>query len=129
MKKHGDLGGCDPPQPTASTYNTLLDLHNSHKIHVLSLLLLIIVSDLKLSNNAGSLECRLLRTFIFLTAADRILWGELSFDRVPTIWVLTTTFDNDYFKQPTLYYLEPFRNSQTKLMSRRFDRQVYFKHT
>ena len=100
-----------------------------HKIHVLSLLLLIIVSDLKLSNNAGSLECRLLRTFIFLTAADRILWGELSFDRVPTIWVLTTTFDNDYFKQPTLYYLEPFRNSQTKLMSRRFDRQVYFKHT
>ena len=98
-----------------------------HKI--LSLLLLIIVSYLKLSNNAGSLVCRFLRTFIFLTEADRILCGELSFDRVLTICVVTTTFDNDYFKQPTLYYLEPFRNSQTKLMSRRFDRQVYFKHT
>ena len=29
MKNYGDLGGCYPPQPTASTDNTLLDLHNS----------------------------------------------------------------------------------------------------
>ena len=29
MKKNGDLGGCYPPQPTAMTDNTLLDLHNS----------------------------------------------------------------------------------------------------
>ena len=98
-------------------------------LHKILSLILIIVSYLKLSNNAGSLVCRFLRTFIFLTAADRILCGELSFDRVLTICVLTTTFDNDYFKQPTLYYLEPFRNSQTKLMSWCFDRQVYFKHT
>ena len=28
MKNQGDLGGCYPPQPTASTDNTLLDLHN-----------------------------------------------------------------------------------------------------
>ena len=28
-KNYGDLGGCYPPQPTASTDNTLLDLHNS----------------------------------------------------------------------------------------------------
>ena len=26
---YGDLGGCYPPRPTASTDNTLLDLHNS----------------------------------------------------------------------------------------------------
>ena len=29
MKNYGDLGGCYPPSPTASTDNTLLDLHNS----------------------------------------------------------------------------------------------------
>ena len=29
MKNYGDLGGCYPPRPTASTDNTLLDLHNS----------------------------------------------------------------------------------------------------
>ena len=29
MKNYGDLGGCYPPRPTASTGNTLLDLHNS----------------------------------------------------------------------------------------------------
>ena len=29
MKNYGDLGGCYPPQPTASTDNTLLDLQNS----------------------------------------------------------------------------------------------------
>ena len=29
MKNYGDLGGCYPPRPTASTHNTLLDLHNS----------------------------------------------------------------------------------------------------
>ena len=29
MKNYGDLGGCSPPRPTASTDNTLLDLHNS----------------------------------------------------------------------------------------------------
>ena len=29
MKNYRDLGGCYPPQPTASTDNTLLDLHNS----------------------------------------------------------------------------------------------------
>ena len=29
MKSYGDLQGCYPPQPTASTDNTLLDLHNS----------------------------------------------------------------------------------------------------
>ena len=29
MKNYGDLGGCYPPRPTASTNNTLLDLHNS----------------------------------------------------------------------------------------------------
>ena len=28
MKNYGDLGGCYPPWPTASTDNTLLDLHN-----------------------------------------------------------------------------------------------------
>ena len=28
MKNYGDLGGCYPPRPTASTENTLLDLHN-----------------------------------------------------------------------------------------------------
>ena len=27
MKNYGDLGGCYPPRPTASTNNTLLDLH------------------------------------------------------------------------------------------------------
>ena len=29
MKNYGDLGGSYPPRPTASTDNTLLDLHNS----------------------------------------------------------------------------------------------------
>ena len=29
MKNYGDLGGCYPPRPTASTDNTLLNLHNS----------------------------------------------------------------------------------------------------
>ena len=29
MKNYGDLGGCYRPRPTASTDNTLLDLHNS----------------------------------------------------------------------------------------------------
>ena len=29
MKNYGDLEGCYPPRPTASTDNTLLDLHNS----------------------------------------------------------------------------------------------------
>ena len=29
MKNHGDLGGCYPPRLTASTDNTLLDVHNS----------------------------------------------------------------------------------------------------
>ena len=29
MKNYGDLGVCYPPGPTASTDNTLLDLHNS----------------------------------------------------------------------------------------------------
>ena len=29
MKNYEDLGECSPPQPTASTDNTLLDLHNS----------------------------------------------------------------------------------------------------
>ena len=29
MKNYGYLGGYYPPQPTASTDNTLLDLHNS----------------------------------------------------------------------------------------------------
>ena len=28
MKNYGDLGGYYPPRPTASTDNTLLDLHN-----------------------------------------------------------------------------------------------------
>ena len=29
MKNYGDLGGCYPAQPTASTDNFLLDLRNS----------------------------------------------------------------------------------------------------
>ena len=29
---YGDLGGCYPPRHTASTDNTVLDLHNSSKI-------------------------------------------------------------------------------------------------
>ena len=29
MKNYGDLGGCYPPRPTASTDNQFLDLHNS----------------------------------------------------------------------------------------------------
>ena len=29
MKSYADLGGCFPPQPSASADNTLLDLHNS----------------------------------------------------------------------------------------------------
>ena len=29
MKNYEDLGACYPPRPTASTDNTLLDLHNS----------------------------------------------------------------------------------------------------
>ena len=29
MKNYSDLGGCYPPQPSASADNTLLDLHNS----------------------------------------------------------------------------------------------------
>ena len=29
MKNYADLGGCYPPQPSASADNTLLDLHNS----------------------------------------------------------------------------------------------------
>ena len=29
MRNYGDLGGCYLPRPTASTDNTLLDLHNS----------------------------------------------------------------------------------------------------
>ena len=28
-KNYGDRGGCYPPRPTASTDNSLLDLHNS----------------------------------------------------------------------------------------------------
>ena len=28
IKNYGDLGGFYPPRPTASTDNTLLDLHN-----------------------------------------------------------------------------------------------------
>ena len=31
MKNYGDLGGCYSPQPTGSTDNTLLDLHNSSR--------------------------------------------------------------------------------------------------
>ena len=31
MKNYGDLGGCYPLRPTASTDNTLLDLYNSSK--------------------------------------------------------------------------------------------------
>ena len=31
MKNYGDLGGCYPRRPTASTDNTLLDLHNSSR--------------------------------------------------------------------------------------------------
>ena len=31
MKNYGDLGGCYPPWPTASTDNTFLDLHNSSR--------------------------------------------------------------------------------------------------
>ena len=31
MKNYGDLGGCYPPRPTASTDNTLVDLQNSSK--------------------------------------------------------------------------------------------------
>ena len=31
MKNYGDLGGCYPPRPRASTDNALLDLHNSSK--------------------------------------------------------------------------------------------------
>ena len=29
MKNYADLGGCYPPQPSASADNSLLDLHNS----------------------------------------------------------------------------------------------------
>ena len=29
MKKYGGRGGCYVPRPTATTDNTLLDLHNS----------------------------------------------------------------------------------------------------
>ena len=29
MKNYADLGGCYPPQPSASADNTFLDLHNS----------------------------------------------------------------------------------------------------
>ena len=29
MKNDGDLGGCYPPQPSASADNTFFDLHNS----------------------------------------------------------------------------------------------------
>ena len=29
MKNYGDLGGCYPPRPKASTDNTLLDLYDS----------------------------------------------------------------------------------------------------
>ena len=29
MKNYGDRGGRYPPRPTASTHNTLQDLHNS----------------------------------------------------------------------------------------------------
>ena len=29
MQNYADLGGCYPPQPSASADNTLLDLHNS----------------------------------------------------------------------------------------------------
>ena len=29
MKNYADLGGCYPPQPSASADSTLLDLHNS----------------------------------------------------------------------------------------------------
>ena len=29
MKNYGDIGGYYPPRPTATTDNTLLDLHNS----------------------------------------------------------------------------------------------------
>ena len=32
MENYGDLGGCYLPWPTASTDNTLLDLHIPHKI-------------------------------------------------------------------------------------------------
>ena len=32
MMNYGDLAGCYPPRPTASTDNTLLDLHNSSQV-------------------------------------------------------------------------------------------------
>ena len=53
MKDYGDLGGCYTPRPTASTYNTLLDLHNSssdiqpHSLIVKSLLLAVRARDEK----------------------------------------------------------------------------------
>ena len=38
MKNYGDLGGCLPPRPEASTNNTLLDLHNNILHKILSLI-------------------------------------------------------------------------------------------
>ena len=38
MKNYGDLGGCYPTRATASTDNTLLDLHNIILHKILSLI-------------------------------------------------------------------------------------------
>ena len=44
MKNYGDLGGCYPPRSTASTDNTLLDLHNSsYDLSLIHELLIVIV--------------------------------------------------------------------------------------
>ena len=47
MKNYGDLGGCLPPRPEASTNNTLLDLHNNILHKILSLIHYLLISTLQ----------------------------------------------------------------------------------
>ena len=65
MKNSTDLGGCYPPRPSASVYNTLLDLQNSsyptqpHSIIVKCQINQIIPTILK----SGERSCRTFHNF------------------------------------------------------------------
>ena len=55
MKNYGDLGGCYPPRPKASTNNTLLDLHNNILHKILSLIHYLLIINPTISRFASRL--------------------------------------------------------------------------
>ena len=78
MKNYGDLGGCYPPRPTASTDNTLLDLHNSsYDTQPHSLIV-------KYTNDSRKMyPCHVYEGL----TQPRIQWGLISKRNIPLIFV------------------------------------------